>query len=304
MQEFYKDVEPKLKKASKQALEKAAAVLDDLSTNIHVQLDEEKTECCGIKVEWERGLAPEICPGCGDKYYSKPNLEFKLFHLQDEFVADYERTGSTHILGGKMFPLMVEYAENLIKMLLKGKTCLSPANLHEKANDSATRLIEVILNTPDHRMKYSFGEYLKRLCKNEAYRDKNNDQTYSMQFILGEDTEFGDTISRKEVRLNDDGDRIEETVTLNNRYEHQHDLESDLSKELCGLVWKIKSIIKENTRSDLTSIMFLIGLHSKLSRRSDKTMEDFYEIAGNSVRAFVEKSELVIYQHLQNRQMQ
>jgi len=263
-----------------------------------------KTECCGIKIEFERGQAPEVCPGCGDKYYTKPGLERRLFNLQDEFTADFKKTGSTRILGEKMFPFMVEYAENIIKMLLKGKACISQENLQVKAHDAATRLIEVIMKDNEHRMKVSFGGYLKRLCTNEAYADKDNDQIYSMQYIIGDDTEFGDTISRKEVHLNDDGDRIEETVTLNNRYEHQHDLEGDLSKELCGLIWKIKSIIKENEQGDLSAIMFLIGLHNKFTnRKNDKLMEGFYEVAGNTVRDLVEKGELVIYQHLQKRQM-
>jgi len=44
MQEFYKDVEPKLKKASQTALEKAAATLDNLACNIGESLEK---DCCG-----------------------------------------------------------------------------------------------------------------------------------------------------------------------------------------------------------------------------------------------------------------
>jgi len=250
-------------------------------------------------VEWFRNERPELCPYCGDPYWNKPGLERKLFNFQDEFIADFEKTGSTRVLGKKMFPLIIEYAENLIKMLLKGKACLTPENLREKANDAATRLVEVIMKSPDHRMRVSFGGYLKRLCTYEAYRDKENDQTLSMQFIIGDDTEFGDTISRKETRLNDEGEHVEETVTINNRFEHEHKLESDLSREMCGLVQKTETIIYENTRDFSTAILYLIGLHNKLVIRSDKAMNGFYEIAGNEVRDFVEKGELVIYRHLQ-----
>lgn len=259
----------------------------------------EKTECCGKRVEWERGFAPEICPFCGDKYYSKPMLEYRLFHLQDEFVADYEKTGSTRVLGEKMFPLIVEYAENIIKMLLKNKACLASENLREKANDSATRLVEVILRAPDRRMRVSFGGYLKRLCKNEAYSGKENDQLYSMQYIIGDDTEFGDTISRKETRLDDDGDSVEETVTINNRIEHRYGTDGDLSAEMCDLVKKTKTFIYENTQDVSSAILYLIGLYNKLAIRSDKTMSGFYDVAGNEVRDFVEKGELVVYRHLQ-----
>jgi len=258
-----------------------------------------QTSCCDKEVEWFRTECPQICPHCGDPYWNKPGIERKLFHLQDEFINDFEKTGSTKILGEKMFPVIVEYAENIIKMLLKGKACLSKANLREKANDSATRLIEVILRAPDHRMRVSFGGYLKRLCTNEAYSDKENDQMYSMQYIIGDDTEFGDTISRTETRTGDDGYKVTETVTMNNRYDHKHNIENDLCAELCGLISKTKTIIKENTRDEATAILYLIGLHNKLAVRSDKTMNGFYEVAGNEVRDFVEKGELVIYRRLQ-----
>lgn len=44
MQEFYREVEPKVKKASQTALEKAASALDNLACSINDSM--EKTECC------------------------------------------------------------------------------------------------------------------------------------------------------------------------------------------------------------------------------------------------------------------
>ncbi|MCL2187719.1 MAG: hypothetical protein FWC16_01640 [Defluviitaleaceae bacterium] len=45
--EMYKNVEPKIKKASQSALEKAAAALDELACTIHESLDKaEKENCC------------------------------------------------------------------------------------------------------------------------------------------------------------------------------------------------------------------------------------------------------------------
>ena len=43
-QEFYKDVEPKVKKATQTALEKTASVLDSLAKKLNESL--EKAECC------------------------------------------------------------------------------------------------------------------------------------------------------------------------------------------------------------------------------------------------------------------
>jgi hypothetical protein len=252
--------------------------------------------CCGSELQWVRGEKPQVCPVCGNKYYDKPGIEFKLFTYQDEFLEDYAKTRSTRILGEKMFPIIHEYAENLIKALLKGKACIAKENLYEKANDAATMLIEVIMKDPEHRMRVSFGGYLQRLCRSVAYKDKKIDQMYSMEFIIGDDTEFGSTISRTEIRKNDDGEEIEETITLDNRYEEK-EIESDLSKELCALIQKSAQIIKENSGIE-KSWLFLIGLYNKLAIRSDRAMNGFYEIAGNEVRNLVEKGELIVFRHL------
>jgi hypothetical protein len=256
-----------------------------------------KTTCCEARVEWLRGEKPETCPTCGDKYFDKPGLEYKLFVLQDEFLSDYAKTKSTRILGEKMFPLIHEYAENLIKALLKGKTCISRESLYEKANDAATMLIEVILKDKDHKMNVSFGAYLQRLCRSVAFRDKDYDRMYSMEFIIGEDTEFGDTISRKDIRLNDAGERIEEVVTMNNRHEDVQNFENDVSRELCSLISKSSQIIRENAGVE-KSWLFLIGLYNKLALRSDRIMNGFYEVTDNEVRRLVEKGEMVVFGHL------
>jgi len=47
VQDLYKDVEPKIKKASQSALEKTAAVLDDLAHNINDSIEKNAKECCG-----------------------------------------------------------------------------------------------------------------------------------------------------------------------------------------------------------------------------------------------------------------
>jgi len=62
MQVFYKEVEPKLKKASQCALEKAAAALDNLACNISQSID--KDECCG---------GEDCCCGDEDDNTPKPN---------------------------------------------------------------------------------------------------------------------------------------------------------------------------------------------------------------------------------------
>jgi len=256
----------------------------------------ESASCCKTRIEWVRGEKPLACPDCGDKYFDKPGLEYFLFTLQDQFLEDYAKTGSTKILGEKMFPLIREYAENLIKALLKGKTRISHEDLREKANDAATMLVEVILKSKEHKMQFSFGEYLKRLCKSVAYKDKESDKMFSMDYLISDDTEFGDTISKKDVWVNESGEKVEETVTFNNRHDDS-EIESDVSRELCGLIKKSAEIIRESSGIE-KSWLYLIGLYNKFALKSDKIMNGFYEIAGNSVRNLIEKGELLIFTHL------
>ena len=59
MKEVYREVEPKLKKASQTALEKAAAALDNLACKINESL--EKSQCCE---DPECGCNKEVEPCC------------------------------------------------------------------------------------------------------------------------------------------------------------------------------------------------------------------------------------------------
>jgi FAD synthase len=113
-------------------------------------------------------------------------------------------------------------------------------------------LIEVILKDKGHRMNVSFGAYLQRLCRSVAFKDKDNDRMYSMEYLIGDDTEFGDTISRKDIRMNEAGEQVEETVTMNNRYEEQNQrIENDVSRELCDLQENPRVIAKGATKLDM-----------------------------------------------------
>jgi hypothetical protein len=118
-----------------------------------------------------------------------------------------------------------------------------------------------------------------------------------MEFIIGEGTEFGDVISRKDIRTDDDGEETEDIVTMNNRYEEKNRMENDVSVELCELIEKSSKIIKETSGIE-KSWLFLIGLYNKFAYKNDRIMNNFYEIVGNEVRRLVEKGEMVVFGHL------
>lgn len=256
-----------------------------------------KTSCCGNRVEWARGEGPDICPHCGDKYYKKPDLENKLFNLQDAFLDDYSKTGSTKILGEKMFPLIQEYAINMIKGMIKGKKSLDSEELESRSWDAATLLIEVIMRDPEHRMRYSFGKYLGDLCKSVCYSTKNHEHTYSLNSILRDgETELGEMVT---ARLEDvtGGFETGGEIKINNVLE-MVDYREDAVEKITGLVEKTADVLYETTGNYADKLLYMQGLLLKFKLEDDKVLAGFFEEAGRPIKNYVEKGELMVFDEL------
>jgi hypothetical protein len=258
-----------------------------------------KTSCCGSRIEWGRGEGPEICPHCGNKHYKKPDLENKLFCLQDEFLEDFNKTGSTKILGEKMFPLIREYAVNMIKGMVKGKKSLASDELESRSWDAATLLIEVIMKDSEHRMRYSFGKYLGDLCKSVCYSTKNHEHTYSLNSILRDgETELGETVT---VSLEDvtGGYERDGEVQINNIIE-MADYREDTVEKVAGLVKKTADILYDTTGNYADKLLYMQGLLMKFKSEDDKVLAGFFEEAGRSIKNYVEKGELLVFEELRS----
>jgi hypothetical protein len=255
------------------------------------------TSCCGHYLEWLRGEAPDECPFCGCKYYDKPNLEMKLFVLQDEWLKEYDKNGSTIILGNRMFPLIQEYAVNIIKGMIKGKRSLPEDELQERSFDAATLLIEVILRDPAHRMRYSFGDYLSRLCKSVCYSTKNHEKNFSLNSILKNGkTEFEEIIvvnTREELGESEEPQKLR----MNNKFE-MTEVREDAVGKILGIVEKSSKILFDNTGSYEQKIMYLQGLLMKFGNGGIRQLSEFYETAGTAIKSYVEKGELIIFNSL------
>jgi hypothetical protein len=255
------------------------------------------TSCCGRYLEWFRGMSPDECPFCGCKYYDKPNLEMKLFVLQDKWLEEYDKNKSTTILGEKMFPIIQEYAINMIKGMIKGKRSLSEDELQERSFDAATLLIEVILRDPEHRMRYSFGDYLSRLCKSVCYSTKNHEKTFSLNSMLKDGrTEFGETIVADAYELSG-GLEDPQELKMNNRLEMQ-EVREDAIEKVIGLVEKSAEILFNNTGNYEQKILYLQGLLIKLKDGNAKILSEFYEYSGNAIKKYVERGELIVFDNL------
>ena len=262
----------------------------------------EETSCCKGKVEWARGDGPEVCPHCSDKYYRKPNLENKLFNLQDAFLADFNRTGNTQILGERMFPLIQEYAVNLIKAMIKGKKSLSVEELEMRSWDAATLLIEVIMKDPDHSMRHSFGKYLKNLCKSVCYSTKNHEHNVSLNQILSSgEKELGETVT---VNLNQAQEDQEESdastiVKMNNSTE-MPEFKEDITDKLLWMVKRTADVLFTTTKNYAVKLLYLQGLLIKFQLSDDRILSGFFGETGATIKRYVEKGELIIFKELRS----
>jgi len=196
-----------------------------------------------------------------------------------------------------MFPLIQEYAENMIKALVKGKKSLSSEELQLRAYDAGTLLLEVILKDPEHRMRYSFGKYLGDLCKSVCYSTKNHEQTYSLNSILRDgETELGETVTARLEEVTG-GYETEGDVTINNVLE-MAEYREDVVERVAGLVAKTARMIYAATGNYVDKLLYMQGLLMKFGAEDDKTLAGFFEEAGRSIKNYVEKGELIIYNEL------
>ena len=76
------------------------------------------------------------CPECGDLYYDKPDLERRLFHIQDRFLEDKENQKAWEDL----YKAIDEYLRPITVNLLKSHRCYIPKEdfddkIHEMTNN-------------------------------------------------------------------------------------------------------------------------------------------------------------------------
>jgi hypothetical protein len=248
---------------------------------------------------WLRGEAPDKCPFCGCKYYDKPNLEMKLFVLQDEWREEYNKNKSMAILGEKMFPLIQEYAVNMIKGMIKGKISLHEDEIKERSFDAATLLVEVILRDSEHRMRYSFGDYLSRLCKSVCYSTMKHEKTFSLNSMLKDgETEFGETIIANTYEESGGLEEPQE-LRMDNRLEIQ-EVREDVIEKIIGIIKKSSNILFDNTGSYEQKLLYLQGLLMKFENCNIRQLAEFYELSGTAIKNYVEKGELIIFSYLRN----
>ena len=251
---------------------------------------ERKCQHCGKIVRYSYGETPQECPFCGSPHWSKPREEYKLFTIQDAYVA----AGHDRNLLAPMYEILVFYAENIIKRAIKGKVLFSPEILNEKAQDIALGFFESYFKKENYEVHLSFGGILSKIALGVLYnpRVKHNDELLSLDFELDERRKMGDTAT-KFMEEGPEKDKLNQDV-----YE-----EFDDNNPLDSLepVMKVIEEEKDHIREDFSladSFLFLVGLRIFLVKSPKCTIDEFYDYYGDNVKQDIDNTLPRIYSAL------
>lgn len=249
---------------------------------------------CSKETSYTRLTKPIACPICGDKYWDKPPDERNLFLLQDEYLANGRKTDDL----GKMYPLIFNYAKNIVVGSVKHKIFLDEEDIEEKSEDIATTFLEKYLNDSEYITLYSFGAMLIKISKGILYSKRvvHEDANFSLEKKLEDNFTIQDNpayfISDPEAK---------EQYEKNAYDEYEKTIDKEVIPELDHLIKEIYArVLVSQTRSD--SFLFLIGLRNFfLLDESRVSMEEFYNYCGNTTRQTIENTKLFIRRYLVDR---
>jgi len=227
---------------------------------------------------------PCACPECQHPYWDKPDYEFKLFVLQDE----YFKTRSNDILS-KMYEILKLYAKKMIVKKVSNRCYFKKEDLEIKAHDSANKAIMYYMTKPSFIITDSFGGYLNGPILNVLYAPKKEDSHDSLNSMIDNENEFGDYVS-------DYSSEAREKM----RIEFDESLEENIScvSEIIHDQINIYSSFLRRKHSLKEAILTLIGLKNKIKGYSDNNLDDYYLYAGGDVKKNVDKAMSEMYKKL------
>lgn len=246
------------------------------------KIRERKCQHCGEIVRYSYGETPQECPFCGSPYWNRPREEYKLFMIQDDYIASgYDRSKLS-----PMYEILVFYAENIIKRAIKGRVLFAPELLNEKAQDIALNFFESYFKKEHYVVNSSFGGILSKIALGVLYspKVKATDDLLSLDFELDERRRMGDTTTKfmedgpEKDRLNED---VYETYDRKNPQEALIPVMNIIQEE------------KDHIREDFSlseSFLYLVGIRLFLSKTQGhkNLLNDFYDYYGDSVKQDIE----------------
>lgn len=244
---------------------------------------------CGKEVRYVHRSKPKKCPYCSHKYFDKPLHEFKLFNLQDEFI---ENNRDPDILA-KMFPILIDYAKNIILSKFATDFNYPEDLLYERAHDNAGKMIEYYLSKDDYIITDSFGGYLKKTAKWALYRpqvrsDKNVSLSATISDSEGAHAEMLDLLS-----TNVDPSLLQENSVEMILEENEH---TKVNENIDEIITYASDAIRE-TEGSATAILVMIGLYHYLTKK-EAFQTDFLDVYGRYCRHSLEKLKTFLYNYL------
>ena len=128
------------------------------------------SSCCHKEVIYDASCIPSTCPHCGNPYWNKPNDEFYLFMVQDEFIKNNR---DIQILWNKAYFKMMEYAKKIIQKKVRSRTfSMRWEDLCEIAEDTVNDLMDKYYRIKDYKIEGSFFGALNNIALTYLYNIK------------------------------------------------------------------------------------------------------------------------------------
>lgn len=250
-----------------------------------------KSSCCGIIVQWNFSEKPTECPYCFDKYWDKPNYEYQLFTLQEEYQKTRDQAVSV-----KIFEILEAYSRIcIVNTLHKTKAFLRSNDFNEKSRELAYLVYEFILK--EKWIQFSFGSLIGKILPGVLYKNYERESEISMtpefnnpKVSTERDVDF---MALKNKNLQFTEDHVGNPAL---------DIHTSMSKVLMKEFFPpiVKKIFYDYSNREV--MLFLIGVRYKLKKHRPIHMNRFYNAFGTQIESLVDRSELMLKRYLRDSQ--
>lgn len=231
---------------------------------------------------------PEVCPACKDPYWDKPIIEVELFKLQDEYV----KVGADkQYYIGLMYTKLIEYAERMIKSIMKSKKILSKEELEMAAHDATAIMLQRFLEKEDYVTRFSFGGNLKKILSGVLFGSARNDAVLSLDFSKNGESNFGDFVTDEDECYELEDGYIED-------FAESKIEDTGLTNDISTITSQFSDEIRDNDAAG--SILFLAGVYNTYLRKNKQSMSMFYTTAGSEIKQALDYYQLYIRNYLKN----
>lgn len=233
---------------------------------------------------------PEVCPKCGDTYWDKPIIEVELFKIQDRYVvaSPEERT----VCIGQMYEKLIEYAEHMIKSIMKSKKILSKEELEMAAHDATAIMLQRFLEKEDYVTRISFGGNLKKILSGVLFGGARNDAVLSLDYSKNGESNFGDFVTDEDEIFEIEDGYIEDFDSTN-KFE-----DTGLTTDITTITGQFSDEIRDQDQAG--SILFLAGVYNTYLKKNKQSMSMFYVTAGSEIKQALDYYQLYIRNYLKN----